>query len=286
MAELSIKRALFGYRRRDVEALVAERDAELELRAAEVRVHCTWISQLEALMEERDSELQVRAAEVRVHAERIVELEVIARRLTLELVRREQEVLTAHRELAKRDLAPSQGLGLLDSLARRVEELHAQARGQATRVRLAALRHAADLEATAVQSAAEETTVPGRAVEVPIREVPARSPTDDGGVETEAPFVGDRDSQNGSDTRLAGAVRIDVGPLADFAQLIRIEDAARKIDAATDISIERFSGGRATLAVNLREPVELLKELEERSDLEFKVRRAAAHELVLDVGSP
>ena len=79
-------------------------------------------------------------------------------------------------------------------------------------------------------------------------------------------------------------MRIDVGPLADFAQLIRIEDAARAIDAAREISIERFSGGRATLAMNLEEPVELLRELEERSDLEFKVRRAGADELVLDVG--
>ena len=36
--------------------------------------------------------------------------------------------------------------------------------------------------------------------------------------------------------------------------------------------------------MNLGDPIELLRELEERSDLEFEVRRADSEELVLDLG--
>jgi carbon monoxide dehydrogenase subunit G len=80
-----------------------------------------------------------------------------------------------------------------------------------------------------------------------------------------------------------GSVEVDVGPLADFAKLVGFEDAARSIAGAADISIKRFSGGRATLAMTLSEPVRLLRELERRSDLEFRVRDTRSDKLVLDV---
>ena len=71
-----------------------------------------------------------------------------------------------------------------------------------------------------------------------------------------------------------GLVKVQIGPLGDFSQLVSFEDAAGQIDATSEISVERFSEGRATLSMRLDEPVELLRELEERSPLEFKVRQA------------
>ena len=69
----------------------------------------------------------------------------------------------------------------------------------------------------------------------------------------------------------------------DFSQLVGFEDAAGQIDATAEISVERFSEGRATLSMRLDEPVDLLRELEERSPLEFRVRHTADDNLILDV---
>jgi hypothetical protein len=81
-----------------------------------------------------------------------------------------------------------------------------------------------------------------------------------------------------------GLVHVEVGPLSDFSQLVLFEDAARSIGATSEISIKRFSEGRATMAVQLREPVALLRELEERCDLEFVVRDMRKDRVILDVG--
>jgi hypothetical protein len=80
-----------------------------------------------------------------------------------------------------------------------------------------------------------------------------------------------------------GLVRVEIGPLGDFSQLVGFEDAAERIGATSEISVERFSEGRATLSMRLDEPVALLRELEERSPLEFKVRHTAGDRLILDV---
>jgi hypothetical protein len=78
-------------------------------------------------------------------------------------------------------------------------------------------------------------------------------------------------------------VRVDIGPFADFSQLVRFEDAANAIGATGDISLKRFSGGRAQIDVGLNEPVDLLRELEASCDLEFRVRSRNDDEIVLDV---
>jgi hypothetical protein len=80
-----------------------------------------------------------------------------------------------------------------------------------------------------------------------------------------------------------GFLEVEVGPLGDFSQLVGFEDAARSIEATSEISIKRFSDGRATLEMTLREPVELLDELERRWDLEFRVRDTRDGRLILDV---
>ena len=77
-------------------------------------------------------------------------------------------------------------------------------------------------------------------------------------------------------------MRLEIGPLGDFSQLVGFEDAVGRLGASA-ISIERFSEGRATLSMHLDQPVELLRELEELSELDFKVRQTASDNLVLDV---
>jgi hypothetical protein len=79
-----------------------------------------------------------------------------------------------------------------------------------------------------------------------------------------------------------GRVKLEIGPLGDFSQLVGFEDAVGQI-GASEISVERFSEGRATLSMNLDQPVDLLRELEELSALDFKVRHNAPDNLILDV---
>ncbi|MEA2462188.1 MAG: hypothetical protein QOH90_2365, partial [Actinomycetota bacterium] len=85
------------------------------------------------------------------------------------------------------------------------------------------------------------------------------------------------------DGAFEGEVEVEIGPLADFAQLTGFEDAAKAIGGAGEIKVKRFSGGRATLVVDLNEPVELLRELEQRAPLGFKVRSLKPDRVVLDV---
>jgi hypothetical protein len=81
----------------------------------------------------------------------------------------------------------------------------------------------------------------------------------------------------------AGLVEVEVGPLSDFAQLVGLEDAMSEIGGTGEISVKRFTKGRATLEMHLREPVELLRELEERAPFEFRVRDTRDDRVVLDV---
>ena len=82
-----------------------------------------------------------------------------------------------------------------------------------------------------------------------------------------------------------GLIEIEVGPLDDFSQLVGFEDAAGGIAATSQISVKRFASGRATLEMQLAEPVELLRELEERAPFAFRVRDRRFDRVVLDVGA-
>jgi hypothetical protein len=80
-----------------------------------------------------------------------------------------------------------------------------------------------------------------------------------------------------------GLIEVEVGPLSDFDQLASFEDAANGIGAAEEISVKRFTQGRATLEMHLSEPVALLSELEDRAPFEFTVRDTRSDRVVLDV---
>ena len=176
-------------------------------------------------------------------------------------------------------------------IGRQLDELRAGARGQATRIRLSALREAAELSARLADVA---DAAPGArrdqlldaledAIDRVAGEWEAELPTPP--ISRAAAIAATGPGSNGNGRPVSGRRRIsvDVGPFEDFSQLVRFEDAANAIGATGDISIKRFSEGRARIDVALSEPIDLLQELESRCDLEFKVRSTNEDEIVLDV---
>jgi hypothetical protein len=235
----SFKRALFGYRPSDVEAAIAARDAR------------NW-----AL--ERDAEEALKrwreAADIAAGAEE----ELSA--LSAMVIEREREIRGLHERLIEADERHDRSIASLETVSSKLGEIQAQARGQATRIRMKALREAVEVgrRAQELNEAEADTTAP-------------QATNEPGPIEQAAQNL------------FEGLVKVEIGPLDDFSQLVGFEDAAGQIDATSDISVERFSEGRATLSMRLNEPVELLRELEERSPLEFRVRRSADDNLILDI---
>jgi hypothetical protein len=103
------------------------------------------------------------------------------------------------------------------------------------------------------------------------------------GIEAEdRPAVGTEPAQPGL---YSGTIEIEVGPLADFAQLTGFEDAAAGIQGASEIKVKRFSGGRAWVSMTLENPIDLLRALEDKAPFDFAVRDTRRNGLVLDVGA-
>jgi hypothetical protein len=228
----SFKRALLGYRRAPVDAAIRTRD--------------TRIAQLERELP------------------RIEELEGELTCLAEMVIEREREVRTLGEELRLANERYDRSIGSLESMSQHLEEIRAQARGQATRIRMKALREA---------------------VEVSRRVQDLAGRIDDGPAVTDVTAVanGNGHAEREPAQLFEGLVKVEIGPLGDFSQLVGFENAAEAIGATREISVERFSEGRATLSMRLGEPVELLRELEGCSPLPFTVRQAAGDHLVLDV---
>jgi hypothetical protein len=227
------KRALFGYRRPDVDAAM---------------------SGCEGLI----GALEPRAAQCERQAAAIAELEHELSSLSGMVIEREREIRNLTERLREADERHDRSIASLESVSSRLEEIHTQARGQATRIRMKALREA--VEVSRRVEALNEAQESGSA--------PTAANGNGGGVSFDGLFEGD--------------VKLEIGPLGDFSQLVGFEDAVGRI-GASDISVERFSEGRATLNMRLDQPTELLRELEELSTLDFKVRHTAPDNLVLDV---
>jgi chromosome segregation ATPase len=227
----SFKRALFGYRRSDVDAAIGDR-------------------------EERIANLQEKAADAlerwRAAADEATNAEREAADLSEMVIEREREIRVLGERLKEADERHERSITSLESVASHIDEIHSQARGQATRIRMKALREAVD-----VSRRAQELV--------------------DANAEVEAASG----SSNGREI-FEGPLRLEIGPLGDFSQLVGIEDAISRLGAA-DISVERFSEGRATLSMNLEQPVDLLRELEESAAMDFRVRRTADDGLILDI---
>jgi hypothetical protein len=235
----SFKRAILGYRRAEVEAAIAARDSRnQELEHELDRALGRWCEAADAAAR-ADEELSS---------------------LSEMVIEREREIRTLSQRLIEADQRHDRSIASLESVSSKLEEIQAQARGQATRIRMKALREAVE--------------VGRRAQELSDAQAEAEAIAD--GTVTEAVEQAAKDLYE-------GLVKVEIGPLDDFSQLVGFEDAAGRIDATSEISVERFSEGRATLSMRLDEPIELLRELEERSPLEFKVRRTAEDNLILDI---
>jgi hypothetical protein len=205
--------------------------------------------------EEVDAAIEARDA-------RLARLEREAQRLAERVVEREKRL----QEALKHPMAAAVGKG--------IEEIYGQARRQATRIRMKALDDAVQMADRVTELSKLRDELGARVSE--LADV-ARTRL---GMEEERPPVG---TEPAAGNFYAGQVQIEVGPLNDFAQLTGFEDAASGIDGASEIEVKRFSGGRATVSMNLKDPVNLLRELEEKAPFDFVVRDTRRDGLVLDV---
>ncbi len=246
----SFKRTLFGYRRDQVEEAIGLRDARI------AGLEAGLDRQLDAAAEmERDTES-----------------------LAAMVIEREREIRGLRERLVEANECHARSIASLDAVTARLEEMQAQARGQATRIRMKALREAVEVSrrVKALTDAHEGDADELDADELePVPPFGAAEPA----VFAESPANGLHEDFDGL---FSGLVRLEIGPLGDFSQLVGFEDAVGRL-GASEISIERFSEGRATLSMRLDQPTELLRELEELSDLDFKVRHTAPDNLILDV---
>jgi hypothetical protein len=245
----SFKRSFLGYRRPDVDAAMTARDVEIAGLRQQTSEQAKAIGSFEGEMTQLSGMVIEREREIRILGERL------------------REANECH----------DRSIASLDAVSARLEDLQAQARGQATRIRMKALREAVEVskrvQALTEAEPAEPEQAPEQATVEPIIDAPANG---NGNAKANG-------HTNGTGHALfAGKLRLEIGPLGDFSQLVGFEDAVGRA-GASDISVERFSEGRATLSMHLAEPTDLLHELEDLSSLDFKVRHTAPDNLVLDV---
>src|SRR3954464_1292810 len=227
---MGFRRGFLGYRRAEVEDAISARDARI------LGLELTADRQRGALAE--------------------FETETIS--MTGMVLEREREIRCLNERLREANECHDRSIASLDAITSRLEEVEAQARGQATRIRMKALR-----EAVEVSKKVKELTEMEPALQAEV-----------GGQQDSAPVA--------EEGLYEGKVQLEIGPLGDFSQLVGFEDAVGQI-GASEIKVDRFSEGRATFSMRLDEPTDLLSELEDLSNLDFKVRHNAPDNLVLDV---
>ena len=222
------------------------------------------------------------AIEAREH--RIGELDRVTAWLAERVVERERELREVRMELAQARERGDESLRALSALADDLAGVRRQARGQATRIRLRALREAAELAGRIGEFDDDRSELREGLIESlreAIKRVGADAEEDDGA--DLSGLLGASGSGGRPGKLFDGRVEVEVGPLSDFSQLVGFEDAAGGIGATSEVSVTRFTQGRATLALRFKQPVELLRELEERAPFEFKVRDTRSDRIVLDV---
>jgi hypothetical protein len=205
---------------------------------------------------------------------RLARLEREAQRLAERVVEREKKLQEALRRPVAA-AADANRVALSRALAS-LEEIYGQARRQATRIRMKALEDAVLMADRVTELTDLRDELGARLAE--LAEV-ARARL---GIEAEDQVS----EQTPGAPRLGwfeGRVEVEIGPLNDFSELTGFEDAAAGIRGASEIHVRRFSRGRATVSMNLEDPVQLLNELEWRSPFGFKVRDRRRDGLVLDV---
>jgi hypothetical protein len=249
----SFKRALLGYRRDDVDAAISACDEQVGA-----------LERLAGNAAEQAREAAASAAQV--------EAELAS--LSGMVIEREREIRSLSERLRDANERHEHSIASLHAVSERLEEIQTQARGQATRIRMKALREAVEVSRrTQELSEVHEASANGESAGPAGAEQPGPN-----GVEQPGP--------NGVEAALGelfeGLIKLEIGPLGDFSQLVGFENAVGRL-GASEISVERFSEGRATLSMRLDEPVDLLRELEENAPFDFNIRRTADERLVLDV---
>jgi len=277
------RKSLFGYRPHAVHEAIEVRDVAIQARDVALREAGERTAAAEAQLGAERAELEARRGEAERVAQRVQELERVSARLATMVVDRDKELRRIRAELQAALERDDGGVRALAALADDLEMVRRQARTQATRMRLRALREAAevaqrlaDVERAGGDASARLIGCLGKAiervgVEADWEEDLAMQAETNGHAEREAGELFD------------GLVEVEVGPLSDFSQLVGFEDAAGEIGASSEISVKRFTQGRATLAMRFKHPVELLRELEERAPFEFKVRDMRSNRIVLDL---
>jgi uncharacterized coiled-coil protein SlyX len=266
----SFRWALFGYRRLEVDTALAGRDS-----------HIAGLEGHVATLGERNSSLEAQSL---IQARAIASQEADLSSLSGMVIERERTIRDLTGRLEEANACHDRSIASLDAVSGRLEELQAQARGQATRIRMKALREAVEVSRRVQELDAAErgevtdVAADAEAAERAAAEVAPR-PSANGSTNGHAPAAPETSWEPGLYT---GKVRLEVGPLGDFSQLVGFEAAVGRL-GASDISVERFSEGRATFSMRLDQPVDLLRELEALSILDFKVRHTAPDNLILDV---
>jgi hypothetical protein len=245
----SFKRALLGYRRAEVDEAISMRDA--------------WVEALER--EAEDAE-----ARARIAAEAIARAETETASLSGMVIEREREIRGLSERLREANERHERSIVSLQAVSERLEEIQAQARGQATRIRMKALREAVEVSRR-TQELAEVVGGEG-----------AGQAADANGGAANATGETGKGAEAALGELFEGLIKLEIGPLGDFSQLVGFENAVGRL-GAQEISVERFSEGRATLSMQFDEPVDLLRELEENAPFDFNIRRTADDNLVLDV---
>lgn len=238
----SFKRALLGYSRAEVDEAIEMQDA--------------WVEALE--QEREDAE-----ARARIAAEAIGRAEEETESLSGMVIEREREIRGLGERLEEANERHERSIVSLRAVSERLEDIQAQARGQATRIRMKALREAVEVS----------------------RRTQELADIEEGAAKGDAQ-IGDSRATAGAEEALGelfeGLIKLEIGPLGDFSQLVGFENAVGRL-GAQEISVERFSEGRATVSMQFDEPVALLRELEENAPFDFEIRRTADDAVVLDV---
>jgi uncharacterized coiled-coil protein SlyX len=267
----SFKWALLGYRRDEVDSAMSARDSHI----AALEGHAATLGDRNATLESQ-SLIQARA---------IASHEADLSSLSAMVIERERTIRDLTERLEEANAVHDRSIASLDAVSSRLEDLQAQARGQATRIRMKALREAVEVskrvqELNEAEDGEAEPTSPEPVVPEPVITAhPHANGNGNGNGHVPAAIEPDTSWEPGL---FEGNLRLEIGPLGDFSQLVGFEETVGKI-GATDISVERFSEGRATFSLRLDQPVDLLRELEALSNLDFKVRHTAPDNLILDV---
>lgn len=194
-------------------------------------------------------------AVVGAYGDQILALESEATSLSGMVIEREREIRSLGERLREANERHERSIASLEAVSARLDEIQQQARGQATRIRMKALREAVEVSRR-TQELADAHAAAGNGAAPAASSQPAEAAD--------------------------GRMKLEIGPLGDFSQLVQIENAVGGL-GASEISVERFSEGRATLSLRLDEPVDLLRELEENAPFEFSIRRTAGEGLILDL---